>query len=381
MSSLLDRYGNLPVPEEKTRLAVIENPVDVANAAFHLWKQTADAYPVNYKDWQLDSIYDEAVSCLSPHAEAFKDVKDGELEAIISETIPHKHSGLFLSALLNSTDLQMLNCMFPVKNFYLGYKLAPGKFLVAEKGSECIMLGYRAAGGVLANLGTAYSFAQLASGGTQVNYATAEDMAIGVTGGNQINFENVIAVGSDVGIVRAFAEEASGGFQANYYGIMGDFAWNATGGLHIAYGSNGLFGPYPQSVEENVIMVRERGNRPIGSYEHDGQRIVRIYRNRGRIHIEDRICARWEEPQNVFWTEGQPHVANPLAFGGVIGLALPLQSAVDELGEQLKVVEALGRGDSKSVAQAISGYDWNGFEQMVINSSAKISQLAKGVKN
>jgi hypothetical protein len=283
-----DHYGALAQPDERVRVDVVENPVQVALSAYKAWLQVEQRKPAPYEGkWfgkggldGWDAAYEHAASLLEPHAKAFNRVKSGELETILAG-IPadeEGRNGFFLSALLNATDLRMLDGVFRHKN--VGYHLKRGKRIIAREGSEVTDLGFRSQGDILnfgsvereigfesrggihINWGTADAVSPAVGGiGVRVNYGRAGSIGSNMTGGIIVNYgsatgfhhsgglavnygtakcthgERNDGVSANYGTIEEYmAEQAPGGVCINY-GIAGRMAWRASGGVQVNLGT------------------------------------------------------------------------------------------------------------------------------------------------
>jgi hypothetical protein len=253
-----DRYGSLTAPEERVQVAVRENPVQLVRSAYKAWLPAARRDPLrveegrratSWKWWtawledgpRCERLYQHAVTHLAPLAQAFKDVRPRELAAIIRTVNPEdtSASGLFLSALLNATALPALEGVFG--HDILGWRLAPGKTLIAREGSHAYQLGERSKGvlinhgcvasdmahsaeGVTVNLGSVLEIGRFAAG-VQVNAHQAESLGGDTRRGIHLNY----------GRVTNFGESATGDAHINLGRVTGNLICNA-GGFSVNFG-------------------------------------------------------------------------------------------------------------------------------------------------
>ncbi len=380
--SLLNRYGEMPLPEEKTQIRLVENPVEVAKAAYSLLLPVAERCEFNaayfYTKAMADVVYDEAVRLLQPHAKAFGSVNSGELEEIIAATIHDEASGLFLSALLNKTDLPMLHGVFPAYSrgnglSLFGYKLAPNKVLVVGEGSSCKSVGDSAAGGVIVFHGMADYLGREAAGGFIANFGAAREMATHAGGRSiQVNFAKMDGSVVDYGVLFShpyfnpqnmlFAQGVSGGFYANL-GITNYFGLGASGGLLLNCGQ----------VESYSIDygLRVSYNRAAGDL---------VVNKLNVKQIDDSAANPMEALNDEIddFVEGGASAARVLRLWDATSGRMPLEVAVDRMERRLRTVERLckGKGD---VVEAIRNYDWLRFEGEIAVMARKIEALAADV--
>jgi hypothetical protein len=234
------RYGRLERPEHKAHIEVVEDPVRAACAAYTIWqggiKDDDRFLPASHNCSHIfdkagtEQLYREAARLLAPRAELFTHVHRKDLETILAHVAVRPQddkpgeSGVFLSALLNVTGLPALEGIF--RSRILGYRLAPGKRLVVQRGSHICDLG-RFAEGELLNHGKAYALAWNARGGVQANYGTASYLAYYARGGAQLNYRCNTSLMAGVGV--------TGGIQANFKEVQQSFAAGASG-IQLNYG-------------------------------------------------------------------------------------------------------------------------------------------------
>jgi len=209
----LNRY-NLDRPEEQKKVEVNESVIDIVKSTYDIWLQyhrrslsidTLRSSLLAFDKAHGEQLYEEAVALLSPHSKEFTNVGQRDLEIILStvKDSDTEVSGLYLSAMLNSTDLEELDGVF---NFtFLGYKLAADKKLIVREGSNVLYLGTLSQG-LLINYGNAEHIALHAIGGLHVNFGKVYSMASGATGGVQVN----------LGKANHLGEGAKGGVQLSY---------------------------------------------------------------------------------------------------------------------------------------------------------------------
>ena len=200
----IDRYGHIGKPEESSHIEVVEDPVQAAISGFKIWSVMAVSEENNIgvaataiDRTVFDRLYDEACRILAPRAPLFRELNSNQLEQITAfmpeskqSVFHHGNSGLYLSALLNVTELPSMEGVF--KQPLLGYRLASGKKLVCEKGSNVYALGLIAEGDLINKGVCEYMFAFCARSGVQINYGNvSEDMGEYAINGVRINLGKV----------------------------------------------------------------------------------------------------------------------------------------------------------------------------------------------
>jgi len=151
------RYGHLDKPESSKPVEVISNPLEAIVSSYQLWlpiaKRSNFTFGVNmpYNEGLADNLYMEACKLLIPHAGAFQNVKPAQINKILSTIKPIDTNafGLYLSALLNATDLEQFNCYSNQR--ILGYKLDAGKKLVVGRRPKIEDLGRYGKGEIINN--------------------------------------------------------------------------------------------------------------------------------------------------------------------------------------------------------------------------------------
>ena len=234
----LAHYAGIAKPEEKTTIKVIADSLQIIHGAYQQWKLFTKDFEVDdvfYNASKTDALYDSAVEILGKVKVSFRSV---DLEEILNK-IPFedKASGLFLSALHNTTDIETLDGIF--KYHITGYRLAEGKNIICREGSKIEYLARYAVGGYIENHGTVDWMADCASGGMQVNHGTVDWMASFSSGGVQVNN----------GTVHFMAYSSSGGMSVNH-GTVEWMALSASGGMQVNFGKaiNNYCKPLPKEI-------------------------------------------------------------------------------------------------------------------------------------
>lgn len=251
-----DRYGTLGTPDERTHIEVVEDPVRIVRSAYAAWlgltRQSClhdmEGLPTlsDYPPEISAGLHEEAVRLLAPSAKAFKAVTREEQDAILATVTPESSdaSGLFLSALLNATELPVLDGTFRHKA--LGYRLAPGKTLIVRHSSVINDLGPYAQGAIINYGQVRYGMAREALGGLQVNRGIVyQGQANKASGGLHINsgecndsfaWWNAGGVHLNYGYAEAFANDACGGVHINHGTSKSWMARDAEGGVQANHG-------------------------------------------------------------------------------------------------------------------------------------------------
>ncbi len=147
--SAIDNYGEFDLPEEKTRIEVVEDPVKTVLSCY---KWFVELILKENPLVSIDQIYQTAVKTLDGKEKLNFTAK--EIERIVKQSDVDRYANLFLSALHNQTNLKTLIINSP--NFMtIGYELKNNKTLVI---------------GPKINVDPAYQF----TNGTVINYGKSE---------------------------------------------------------------------------------------------------------------------------------------------------------------------------------------------------------------
>jgi len=344
-------YGR---PEEMKQISIDANPVEIALTAYKLWLPVAERSGfknILHAEQHLnDLVYDEAVRLVQPHAKAFENITQKEINTILSEVKESDThaSGFYMSALLNATELQELDGVFHYAT--LGYRLAPNKSLIVRDGSDALSLGEfaegniikysnfgnfarHALGGVQINFGDTTYMADESLGGLQINYFKANVMAFGSRGGLQLNFSDTTTLAEscnggiqvNCGIAERISKYATGGVQLNFSSVK-SLASFARGGLQINNGS----ADYISKIDEGTKIN-------LGKTKHNNSR----YRDE---KSEEKI-----------------------------------RTLLDEMKSKLAEIEGIGdrQYKSKETIQVIRTYDWKSFEEDMHSLSKQIEGALK----
>ena len=345
--TLTDKYGQIGKPEEQQQVVVRSNPVELTRAAFSVWLPIA----LNTQMGKVynEAIYHEAVQMLKPIGNAFANISNGELEAILKDVEKSKQeydltreAGLFVSAILNATALPMLSGKFSYEN--IGYRLGPEKILILQPGSKMMWAGELALGKIV-NYGNVEFFAARAAGGVQINCNTAQFHAYYATGGIQLNYKSGYGMGA----------HADGGIQVNF-GDIEILGQELNGGIQANLGSLNLLG----IDTGNGFQI----NLGTGNLGH-----AKVYRSNAEMQIH------MGKLKQYAWTRGRK-----------VGRARfeAMRQPIRELADLFREVAALGPSflpeelehhDPESVKRALS-YDWQQFESSTIKLVDQIKAVA-----
>jgi len=218
MIQQLNRYGPLEKPEQQKHIEVFDNPLQIVRGTYKMFSTAANSR--DFKFWEespyfsrplsdrnyditlAENLYNEAINIINPHTSAFRNLKQVDLEAIIDEVKPEDTdaSGIYLSALLNTTDIEELDGVFQHKIF--GYKLAQGKTLIIRPGSVIGELG-RNMQGVLINYGDIdyFNLDDEDTKGIQLNFGRIDSLSISndESSGILIDYETNLQVYTPLG--------------------------------------------------------------------------------------------------------------------------------------------------------------------------------------
>ncbi len=167
MASAIDSYGEFELPEEKPQIEIVENPVQVVNSLYEIFKTKIKRIDINNKT--SSKMYGLAEELLLEKKDL--KIKGSEIEEILNFLRKENDSksliGLFLSA-LNNTVINTLIINDFSKLHHIGYLLAKDKKLLLGEKVLAIWAGY-AGQGVLINNGGVINLADEATDGVQIN--------------------------------------------------------------------------------------------------------------------------------------------------------------------------------------------------------------------
>ncbi len=251
--SIIDTYGELESPEEKEEIVVVEDPVKVVLASYDLFKKIIGG-KTKENNWywderKIEPVYLQGLNVFVEKAELKPDA--GQLEEIINELKKKAEeldgTGVFLSALVNTTKISMLFVdEFPKLN-QTGYRLKKNKTIILGPKNTSLELGRFAEGNTI-NQGTIqHDQGYWARGGNHINQGTTTHQGCYASGGNHIN----------QGTTQYQGWYASGGNHINQ-GTTTHQGLGATGGNHINQGTTTHQGCYASGGNHiNIKTVKE----------------------------------------------------------------------------------------------------------------------------
>lgn len=206
--SAIDSYGEFEVPEEKSVIEVVEDPVRTVMSCYELFGKAVQSF---INDFTVDYLnncekgYKIAEELFSDKEKlTFKPEQITEILDFLSENNkPTRYlRGLFLSALQNKTGLNNLVINRNIWLNQLGYRLQKDKLLIIAKDSNIVVshLGMYCEGKIINYRLTDY-FSYGARAGLQINYGRVRYMADESKGGIQIN-KNSSAIYDDYFVGR-----------------------------------------------------------------------------------------------------------------------------------------------------------------------------------
>ncbi len=160
--SAIDEYGEFEVPEEKSVVEVVEDPVRVVSSCYDLFKKATEKIRSS-PDWFFGNGKDEIYSLAEKLFEGREKLRitSEQLSPLLEEKMDSfDATGLFLSALQNRTNTDVL-AVYPNKNFdkimfdFVGYKLNKHKTFVIgyNVALNSIILGKEQTGNIISYAG------------------------------------------------------------------------------------------------------------------------------------------------------------------------------------------------------------------------------------
>ncbi len=203
--SAIDFYGEFEVPEEKSAIEVVEDPVRTVIGCYELFGKAVQSFINNFTVDYLRNCekgYKIAEELFSNKEKlTFKSEQITEILDFLSEGNKPTHylRGLFLSALQNKTGLNNLVINRNIWLNQLGYLLKKDKLLIIAKDSNTVVshLGMYCEGKII-NYRLIDYFSYGARAGLQINYGRARYIANEAKGGIQIN-QKFIPMNLDTG--------------------------------------------------------------------------------------------------------------------------------------------------------------------------------------
>ncbi len=186
--SAIDNYGEFDLPEEKTRIEVVEDPVKTVLSCYEMYCTHIEKSKkfISIED-KLSKFYEKGLKILEGK-EKLKIEKNQTkqiLDIIFSkEDEEYVSKEMFLSALINETanDFLIVNKLKskidPRLNYHLefiGYQLKKGKTLILGQRISSNNAGYRGKGGIIINRGDARNLGSYYLDGILVNLRRGED--------------------------------------------------------------------------------------------------------------------------------------------------------------------------------------------------------------
>lgn len=204
------QYGRFEKPQGRVeRIGQQEDPQAVIEAVHDVWWQVAYAALKRVRGVSIvldsESLYNEAVALLQPHAANLPSSIDKNIEDLLD--LPEgRLQSIFASALINVSPAAVVVADGPIET--LGYKLAHGKVLVLGKNStsgnageksmgtiinfgELDYLGLHAEKGMLVNKGSVYNLASSSNNVVSVNCEWALSHGTSARGGVHVNLSDV----------------------------------------------------------------------------------------------------------------------------------------------------------------------------------------------
>ncbi len=166
---IIDAYGDFELPEEKSVIEVVEDPIKIIDACYEIFLKILDQKNKNNPAWmaydtEIEKYYLECCRIFEGKEKLKAEQKD-----LLDFLEGKVHSGLFVSALQNITSIDKLIIDKPKNNEihqYMGHRLKPNKLLI-NKAGVCHLGRY--CEGTIINMGKIHCcFAKDANGGLQI---------------------------------------------------------------------------------------------------------------------------------------------------------------------------------------------------------------------
>lgn len=188
------RYGDLGEPEYRADVGRDAEPLQFVESAYSQFRKTAGKIIAGEKNWMTrphtpvpEIIYQEACR-LFDGVTGLKEYTQEIVDNIRAKAAGYDGTGLFLSAMMNRTEIDIMaidnlqNLDFP------GYRIPEGKTLVIGDFVNAYSAGRYGRGTVL-NWGPGVKrLADRAEGGIQIGWRGSQSMGRLASGGLQINF-------------------------------------------------------------------------------------------------------------------------------------------------------------------------------------------------
>ncbi len=184
--NVTDAYGQFELPEEKIDIEVIENPVQIIVSSYNLFKKIIQNMTKKIDDFEdfrtgiiyvdNDELYNQAVK-LFDGKEKLKP-NENELEEILKRILVDAEnwdeSGIFLSAMHNTIDLDVLAIDKFFNLAHAGHKLKENKILFLGKKIYSYCTGDESEG-IVINNGEAKHFCNTVEKGIVINNDRCEN--------------------------------------------------------------------------------------------------------------------------------------------------------------------------------------------------------------
>ncbi len=332
--NILDAYGDFDVPEEKSVVEVVEDPVKIVLASYDLFKKISKNEIKNngYKnESDIEPVYLQGLKVFVEKTELKPDAE--QLEEIINELRKKAEkldgTGVFLSALINTTKISMLFVDEFPKLDQIGYRLKKNKTIILGPKNISFELGLFAEGNTI-NQGTTTHQGYNASGGNHINQGTTTHQGYNASGGNHINQGTIQ---HDQGLY------ASGGNHINQ-GTTHDQGWSASGGNHINQGT----------IRHDQGWGASGGN----------------HINQGTTHDQG------------WGASGGNHINIKTVKAGkgklVIDLSQKQHPLKSQLEQKLDELEFLHEKETEKLIQIVNTYDWKKFDKEINEICGEIKE-------
>ncbi len=193
--SIIDNYGDFDLPEEKSVVEVVEDPVKTVLSCYDIFKKISEKtikkklYPL----WNHDincvyRIYEEGLKVFNGKEELkidYKQTKD-MLKELKSKAGDRDETGVFLSVLINSTKINALFIDEFPRLDSIGYRLLENKIIILGPKNDFFDLGWSAESGITINKGAGVYQCLWADGGVHINLGKLDVQGSG-EGGIRIN--------------------------------------------------------------------------------------------------------------------------------------------------------------------------------------------------
>ncbi len=193
----IDIYGEFELPEEKAAIEVVEDPIKKILSSYDFLRVITNKFLPSKNTYetleQTEKSYDEAVTLFQNMEQVKLAPKELEnlLKSLKIEAENHDQTGLFLSALQNSTSIDVLVLDKFLNLHAPGWKLKKDKILFAGHKIESDYMGHNSAGivinagktNLLCHLGTSSCFG--------INIGASVYLAnMSVNGGTYLSLKN-----------------------------------------------------------------------------------------------------------------------------------------------------------------------------------------------